>query len=149
MRNISGVAQAMRRLCARRPPGLCKVASFALALSLIWRSLMVAPEPYATLHYRARAAERALPRDIESFLQTWGTEVWAADARQIALFRKHLPEDLRDTVIARRAEEWILVAAPNGALMTCYQRRNAWRFITRKANARRARKPRHRRSRRR
>ena len=109
---------------------------------------MLAPTQYATQHYHLRAAERALPQDVEGFLRTWGTETWAAGARQITLFLKDLPEELRDTMIARRAEGWILVAAPNGALMTCYQRRNAWRFITRKSEDRRPRRPRRRRSRR-
>lgn len=104
---------------------------------------MLAQTPYATLHYRLRAAERALPEDVEGFLRTWGTEIWAAGARQIALFLKDLPVELRDTMIARRAEDWILVAAPNGALMTCYQRRDAWRFITRKSKDRRPRRRRH------
>lgn len=108
---------------------------------------MLAPTPYATLHYRLRAAERALPQDVEGFLHRWGTEIWAAGARQIALYLKDLPAELRDTMLARRAQDWILVAAPNGALMTCYQRRGAWRFITRKSEDRRPRRPRHRRSR--
>lgn len=108
---------------------------------------MFAPTPYPTLHYRLRAAERALPPDVEGFLRMWGTEIWAAGARQITLFTKHLPAELRDTMIARRAEDWILVAAPNGALMTCYQRRDAWRFITRKSEDRRPCRPRRRRSR--
>jgi hypothetical protein len=103
--------------------------------------------PEATLHYRMRAAERGLSPDIESFLKVWGTEIWAAGARQLALFRKHLPEDLRDTMIARQAEGWILVVAPNGVLMTCYERPNAWRFVNRKAEDRRPRRPRHRRHR--
>ncbi|HEX8110200.1 MAG TPA: hypothetical protein VF516_20860 [Kofleriaceae bacterium] len=101
--------------------------------------------PYATLHYRLRAAERALPEDVEGFLRTWGTEIWAAGARQITLFLKDLPAELRDTMIARRAEDWILVAAPDGALMTCYRRRGAWRFVTRKSEDHRPRRPRHRR----
>jgi len=109
---------------------------------------MFGPTPYVTLHYRLRAAERALPSDIECFLRTWGTETWAAGARQIAVLRQGLPAELRDTMIARRAEEWILVAAPNGALMTCYERRDAWRFIMRKSEGCRRRKARHRRSRR-
>ena len=109
---------------------------------------MVAPTPYPTLHYRLRAAERALPADVECFLRMWGTETWAAGARQITVLRNHLPAELRDTMIARRAEEWILVAAPNGALMTCYERRNAWRFITRKSEDRQPRRPRRQRSRR-
>ena len=108
---------------------------------------MLAPTPYATLHYRLRAAERALPQDVEGFLRKWGTEIWAAGARQITLFLKDLPAELRDTMIARRAEGWILVAAPNGSLMTCYQRRDAWRFIMRKSEERRPRRPRRRRSR--
>jgi hypothetical protein len=109
---------------------------------------MFASTPHATLHYRLRAAERALPPDVESFLRMWGTEISAAGARHITLFSKHLPPELRDTMIARRAEDWILVAAPNGALMTCYQRRDAWRFVTRKAEDRRPRRPRGRRPRR-
>lgn len=109
---------------------------------------MLAPTHQVTRHYHLRAAERALPQDVEGFLRTWGTEVWAAGARQITLFLKDLPAELRDTMIARRAEGWILVAAPSGALMTCYQRRHAWRFITCKSENRRPRRPRRPRSRR-
>jgi hypothetical protein len=105
---------------------------------------MFAPTPDATQHYRARAAERAIPPDVELFLQMWGTEIWAAGARQITLFRKNLPPDLRDSPIALSAEGWILVAAPNGALMTCYHRCDAWRFVARKSDVRRRRKPRRR-----
>lgn len=103
---------------------------------------MLGPTPYPTLHYRLRIAERALPPDVEAFLRTWGTEIWAAGARHITLLLKELPAELRDTMIARRAEDWILVAAPNGALMTCYQRSHASRFITRKRDERRPRRPR-------
>lgn len=88
----------------------------------------------ATAHYRARAVERGLPARAERFLRTWGTETWAAGATQITLSRKHLPAELRDTRDAKRAEGWILVAADNGALMTCYRRRDAWRFIRRKCD---------------
>lgn len=90
--------------------------------------------PAATEHYRARADERSLPTDVEEFLRAWGTETWAAGALQITLFRKDLPPELRDSPIARRAEGWILVAAPNGALMTCYRRNDASRFLARKAD---------------
>jgi hypothetical protein len=89
------------------------------------------PEP--TEHFRARADERALSADVEAFLRMWGTETWAAGAMQITLIRKDLPPDVRDTPIARRSEGWILVAAPNGALMTCYRRSDASRFLTRKS----------------
>src|SRR3954469_26047881 len=91
------------------------------------------PSLRATLHFRLRAAERALPADVEEFLRTWGTETWAAGARQITVLRQDLPVELRDTMLARRAEDWILVAGPNGALITCYYRRNARRFLARKS----------------
>lgn len=94
----------------------------------------------ATDHYRARAVERALSPQIEEFLQTWGTEVWAAGARQITLCRDDLPPELRETREARRAEDWILVAGDNGALLTCYRRRDAWHFIQRKCRRSRRRR---------
>ena len=90
--------------------------------------------PDATEHFRARADERALPAEVEAFIRMWGDETWAAGARQITLFRRDLPPELRDSVIARRAEGWILVAAPNGALMTCYRRNDASRFLARKSD---------------
>jgi hypothetical protein len=94
---------------------------------------MIAPTIDATtLHYRARAVERALSSRVEEFLRTWGRETWAAGATQITLVRNDLPPELRETREARRAQDWILVAADNGALLTCYRRRDAWRFIQRK-----------------
>lgn len=90
--------------------------------------------PAATEHFRARAEERALPADVEDFLRTWGDETWAAGARQITLYRRDLPPELRDSSLARRADGWILVAAPNGALMTCYRRNDASRFLARKSD---------------
>jgi hypothetical protein len=94
---------------------------------------MLATTQEATHHYRVRAAERDLPPDIELFLRTWGTERWAAGAAQITLIRKRLPTHVRNSRDARRAEGWILVVAPNGALLTCYRRSGALRFIQRKA----------------
>lgn len=93
---------------------------------------MFAPTTAVTHHYRARAAERALSPRIEQFLKTWGTETWAAGATQITLVRDDLPPELRETPEARRAEDWILVAGDNGVLLTCYRRRDAWRFVQRK-----------------
>lgn len=90
--------------------------------------------PDNTEHFRARADERALPADVEAFIRTWGVETWAAGARQITLLRRDLPDELQDTPMARRAEGWILVAAPNGALMTCYRRNDATRFLARKSD---------------
>lgn len=97
-----------------------------------------------TDHFRARALERALPARVEAFLRQWGTETWAAGATQITLIDNDLPEELRETREARRAEGWILVAASDGALVTCYRRRDAWRYIKRKRDAARRRRPRRR-----
>jgi hypothetical protein len=94
---------------------------------------MLATTQDATHHYRARAAERDLTPDVELFLRTWGTERWAAGATQVMLIPKHLPTHVRNSADARRAEGWILVVAPNGALLTCYRRRGALRFVQRKA----------------
>jgi hypothetical protein len=88
-----------------------------------------------TQHFRARAMERALPPRVEEFLKTWGTETWAAGARQITLLRDDLPAELRETWEARRAEGWILVASDSGAFMTCYRRNDAWGFVRRKRDA--------------
>jgi hypothetical protein len=89
-----------------------------------------------TQHYQIRAAERALHSDVEAFLMTWGTETRAAGATHITLVRRDLPLDLRDTEEAARAEGWIIVVGDDGALVTCYRRSDAWRFVRRKSQAR-------------
>lgn len=82
-----------------------------------------------TKHFQRRAHERQLSKSVEEFLLRWGTETWAAGASQITLVRNELPADVRDSKEALRAEGWILVLAADGALLTCYRRRAAWRFI--------------------
>ncbi len=98
--------------------------------------LAYGPDPQPTQHYKARAAERALRHDVEEFLMTWGTETRAAGATHITLVRRDLPIALRDTEQAARAEGWIIVAADDGTLLTCYRRNNAWRFLRRKSQTR-------------
>ncbi|WP_223761307.1 hypothetical protein [Corallococcus sp. AS-1-6] len=90
----------------------------------------------STHHYKARAAERALRSNVEEFLMMWGTETRAAGATHITLVRRDLPLDLRDSEAADRAEGWIIVAGDDGALITCYRRTNAWRFVRRKSQMR-------------
>ena len=53
-----------------------------------------------TQHYQARAAERALPSNVEDFLLTWGTETRAAGATHITLVRRDLPRLDRDVALA-------------------------------------------------
>ena len=96
-------------------------------------------ETRPTKHYRMRAASRALRPDVEAFLMTWGTETRAAGATHVTLVRRSLPPELRGSAEAARAEGWILVAANDGSLLTCYRRRDAVRFIRRKSDPRRRR----------
>lgn len=64
---------------------------------------------------------------------TWGTETRAAGANHITIVRRDLPPGLRDSESATRADGWILVAADDGTLITCYRRADAWRFVQRKS----------------
>lgn len=89
-----------------------------------------------TRHYESRAVERALRPEVEEFLMTWGTERRAAGATHITLVRRDLPPDLQGCDAAARAEDWIIVAADDGTLVTCYRRANAWRFVRRKSEFR-------------
>jgi len=86
-----------------------------------------------TQHYKARAAERALRSDVEEFLMIWGTETRAAGATHITLVWRDLPSDVLDSEEAARAEGWVIVAGDDGALVTCYRRTDAWRFVRRKS----------------
>lgn len=87
-----------------------------------------------TRHYEARVTERALRSSVEAFLMSWGTETRGAGATHITLRRRDLPFDLQRTEQAIRAEGWIIVAADDGSLVTCYRRKDAWRFVRRKSH---------------
>ena len=89
-----------------------------------------------TQHYQSRAAERALPSDVEDFLLTWGTETRAAGVTHITLIRRDLPIELQRSKAATRAEGWIIVVSDQGSLITCYRRTDAWRFVRRKSQMR-------------
>lgn len=87
-------------------------------------------------HYRARAAERRLDPKVEEFLMRWGTEIRAAGAMHTTIVRRDLPTDVCTSKVAARAMGWILVASDDGSLITCYRRRDAWRFLRRKSERR-------------
>lgn len=92
-----------------------------------------------TQHYCHRRAERALRPDVESFVMTYGTERRACGATHMTVVRSDLPPELRDAKIADRAEGWIVVAADDGSLLTCYRRSDAWKHIRRKSEPTRGR----------
>jgi hypothetical protein len=85
-----------------------------------------------TRHYLTRRAERALRPEVEAFIMKWGTPLQATGATHITIVYRELPEDIRDSDEAARAGGWIIVVADDGALITCYRRPHAWRFIRRK-----------------
>lgn len=102
------------------------------------------PEHRTTQHYQARAFERALDPNIERFLILWGTETRAAGATHLTVLRRELPPEVRGSEEAARAEGWIIVTSDDGTLLTCYRRKDAWRYIRRKRRMYRRGRPRRR-----
>lgn len=96
-----------------------------------------------THHFRERAAERALRRDVETFVLTFAAERRTRAATLLTIVERDLPPDLRGTDIARRARDWIFVVSPEGALVTCYRQRGAWRNVRLAAERRRSRRTGH------
>lgn len=88
-----------------------------------------------TLHYRRRRVERALRRDVEAFVMTYGTERRARGATHLTIVRGDLPLDLRDAEITDRATGWIVIEADDGSRLTCYRRDDAWKYVRRKSEA--------------
>lgn len=82
-----------------------------------------------THHFAERAAERALRQDVEAFVLTFGSERRTRAATLLTVVERDLPPDLRSTDVARRARDWVFVVSPEGALVTCYRQRCAWRTV--------------------
>lgn len=87
-----------------------------------------------THHYLDRSATRHLRPSVEDFVMTWGTQLHAAGANHLTVVRRDLPPDLRDSEEAAQAEDWIIVTADDGSLITCYRREGALRFVRRKCD---------------
>jgi hypothetical protein len=90
-----------------------------------------------TRHFLERATARRLPPEVADFIMLWGTERRAAGATHLTLLRRNLPPELWDGDQARRAFGWILVMSTDGQLLTCYHRKDAWKFLRRKSDRRR------------
>ena len=82
----------------------------------------------ATAHFQERLAKRGLKRELLEFILVWGSEVRAAGVRQIVVVRKELPEEIQATPTAVQASQWVLVMAPDGALITCFRNPDALKF---------------------
>ena len=96
-----------------------------------------------THHFRERAAERALRQDVEAFVLTFAASRRTRAATLLTVVDRDLPPELRETEIARRARDWVFVVSPEGALITCYRQRRAWRNVRLAAERRRSRRNAH------
>lgn len=85
-----------------------------------------------TRHFQERASHRRLRDSVRDFVIRYGVDIRAAGATHLVVMERQLPADLRRSSTARRARDWILVLADDGALLTCYRRRRAVRFVRRK-----------------
>jgi hypothetical protein len=86
-----------------------------------------------TNHFKQRARERGLGRDVEDFIITWGTQLEARDnAYYFTVLERELPGEVRWSRLARRAANWVLVVSEQGDIITCYRDRNAWRTVRRR-----------------
>ncbi len=90
-----------------------------------------------THHFRERAAERALRPEVEAFVLLFGCEQSTYLATMLTIVERELPPDLQRSEIAKRARDWVFVVSPEGALITCYRKRDAWRNVRLAADRRR------------
>lgn len=87
-------------------------------------------------HFEQRADERHLRSDVLDFILIYGSEIRAAGATHLTVHRRCLPAEVRDSDIARRSHDWIVVIADDGVALTCYRRWSAARFLKHKPKRR-------------
>jgi hypothetical protein len=98
--------------------------------------MRVQSNPLSTRHFALRAAERGVRDEVIDFVHAFGTEFEGANARSYTVLAKNLPRDVRALPIVEKAKGVILVTSREGALLTCYRREDAPRFLKRKAERR-------------
>lgn len=89
-----------------------------------------------TRHFLERAQARHLTPEILSFILMYGWESRARGVTHVTVLRRHLLPELRDTSLARRALDWVVLMDDQDRLLTCYRRRNASRYLRKKGKAR-------------
>lgn len=85
-----------------------------------------------TKHFLHRAATRGLRPEVLGFIVAYGVEYEGAGARFLTVLDRALPPGL-DHRLVDRARDWIVVFSPDGAAITCYRRREAVRYVARRA----------------
>ena len=84
-----------------------------------------------TAHFEERAATRGLRRNVFHFILLYGVEVEQSGTRFWTIVDRALPPGI-DAETVRRATGWVVVVSEGGAVLTCYRRNRAARYISRK-----------------
>jgi hypothetical protein len=84
----------------------------------------------ATTHFTSRKKQRGLRREILDFILEFGEVRFARNATWLVIQRRRLPVDVRNTNLAVRAAEW-LVLVEGGILVTCYRNTSPMKHLAR------------------
>jgi hypothetical protein len=71
-------------------------------------------------HFNRRLRQRGLRRDVLDFILEFGEVRSCRQATWLVVTRRSLPDHIRDTSLALRAAQWLLLMQ-NGVLITCYR----------------------------
>lgn len=71
-------------------------------------------------HFTRRQEQRGLRRDVLGFILEFGEFRFSRKASWLLVERRSLPAHLRNTSLALRASQW-LVLVSDGVLVTCYR----------------------------
>lgn len=73
-----------------------------------------------TTHFRQRQRQRGLRHDVLTFILEFGEVAFARKATWLYIRRRSLPQHLRNSSLASRAAQWLLMIQ-EGVLITCYR----------------------------
>ncbi len=84
----------------------------------------------SSAHFSQRKEQRGLRQEVLDFILEFGKTRFARKATWLMIDRKSLPPDLRNTSLAIRAAQW-LILVEGEALVTCYRSASPARNISR------------------
>lgn len=73
-----------------------------------------------TVHFDTRKGQRGLRQDVLNFILEFGEERFARHGSWLMINKRKLPPEMRDTSIAQRAANWLLLMQGD-LLVTCYR----------------------------
>jgi hypothetical protein len=71
-------------------------------------------------HFTRRQEQRGLRRDVLNFIIDFGELRFSRKGSWLLVDRRSLPADLKNTSLALRASQWLLLIR-DGVLITCYR----------------------------